>query len=67
MRVIQPPSIQFKCDSCGAVNEGQPDEFTPRNTMPPSWIASCGFCYCKQTVFPSALIAKTVGLAFLGR
>ena len=62
MRVIKPPQIQFTCDNCGTCNEGTPDEFEAQNTMPPSWYATCAFCFAKTRCFPRALIAREVGM-----
>ncbi len=61
MKVLKAPPITFKCEACGALNEGEPDEFEPQNTMPPSWTAECGFCHCRVRCFPSALIARAAG------
>jgi hypothetical protein len=61
MKVLKPPPIVFRCEACGATNEGEPDEFEPQNTMPPSWTAECGFCHCRVQCFPSALIARAAG------
>ena len=61
MRVVQAPPIQFKCQSCGATNEGEPHEFEPLPTMPPTWRVVCAFCRCASTCSPPALIAKLVG------
>ena len=61
MRVVEAPPIQFRCDSCGALNEGTPDEFIEQHTMPPSWRAKCAFCGVTCRCFPSPLIARTVG------
>lgn len=61
MRVISMPSIQFRCTYCGAVNEGDANEFRKRNTQPPSFIAKCGFCECENVAYPTPLIARAVG------
>ena len=61
MLVIKEPVISFTCDKCGAVNQGDLHEFTPQNTMPPSWLAECGFCHLIAVVFPGPLIARCVG------
>lgn len=61
MKVVKEPIISFKCSSCGATNEGEEEEFEPQHTMPPSWIAKCGFCHCKVRCFPAALIAREAG------
>ncbi len=61
MRVVEAPGIKFRCDSCGAVNEGSSDEFREQNTMPPSWMASCAFCGSESRCFPACLIARHVG------
>lgn len=65
MKVIEAPSIQFKC-RCGAVNEGEPEEFRPRHTTPPSFVATCAFCRCDNVVFPTALIARAAGDVIAG-
>jgi hypothetical protein len=61
MKIISSPKITFKCDSCGATNEGEPEEFEEQNTMPPSWLAECGFCRCRVRCFPTPLIARAAG------
>ena len=61
MKVVAAPKITFRCSSCGATNEGDPDEFEEQNTMPPSWIAECAFCQCRVRCFPAPLMARTVG------
>lgn len=61
MKVVQEPPIRFRCDSCGAQNEGRPDEFRQMNTMPPTWRAACAFCHATTTCSPSPLIARLVG------
>lgn len=58
MRVIKAPLIEFKCFSCGALCAGEEHEFTPRNTMPPTFYAQCAFCDSIQTVSPTALVVK---------
>jgi hypothetical protein len=62
MRVIKQPNIQFECQNCGTGNEGTPDEFEPQHTMPPSWYATCAFCFAKTRCFPKALVAREIGL-----
>ena len=66
MRVVAAPPIQFKCDACGAVNEGEAHEFLPLHTMPPSFRARCAFCRCETTCFPRALVARVAGDAIDG-
>lgn len=61
MKVVSAPPIAFTCASCGAVCEGQPDEFSPLNTMPPAWLARCAFCGCMTECSPKPLIVRTVG------
>ena len=61
MKVIQEPKLQFTCSSCGAVNEGHASEFREQNTMPPTWMATCGYCNLENRVSPVPLIAQTVG------
>ena len=62
MRVIKAPPIQFKCESCGAINEGEPEEFRACHTAPPSFDATCAFCHLVTRCYSSALIARTVGM-----
>lgn len=62
MRVTSPPPLAFKCTGCGARNEGEENEFRPRNTTPPTWVAKCGYCHLDNVVAPTALISKHVGL-----
>lgn len=59
MKVVKEPVIQFKCSSCGAENEGEPNEFETRETMPPSFYGRCTFCLWKNRVTHAALIAST--------
>lgn len=63
MRVVAAPAIQFKCEACGAVNEGDPSDFRERHTMPPSYVARCAFCKLDSVCFPSALIARAAARA----
>ncbi len=63
MRVIKAPPIIFKCDCCGATCEGDADEFTRRNTMPPTWTAECGYCHALVQCSPSPLISKEAAIA----
>ena len=65
MKVIEAPPLQFRCRKCGALNEGSENEFRPQHTMPPSWLARCGFCHLDNQVFPMALISKAVASMFL--
>jgi hypothetical protein len=62
MRIVKPPQIHFDCENCGTGNEGTPDEFEPQNTMPPSWYATCAFCFAKTRCFPKALVAREIGI-----
>jgi hypothetical protein len=64
MQVVSAPLLQFKCSSCHAVNQGQEHEFRPQNTMPPTWLADCGFCHLEQRVAPMALLAKAAAAYF---
>jgi hypothetical protein len=61
MRIVEPPRLQFRCSSCGALNEGETEEFSYQHTMPPTWMAKCGWCDMIQRVAPSPLIAQYVG------
>jgi hypothetical protein len=61
MKVVSEPPIRFTCRSCGAVNEGKPEEFRARHTMPPSYDARCAFCGCTSVCYPTPLIAREVG------
>jgi hypothetical protein len=59
--VIEEPPIRFRCDHCGALNQGPVSEFKPRYTSPPSWYAECGFCHNNSVCYPTPMIAKHVG------
>lgn len=61
MRVVQAPPIQFKCGSCGAINQGEAEEFVSQNTRPPTWAASCAYCRAVTHCSPLPLIARFVG------
>lgn len=66
MKVIEPPKLTFKCDACGAMNEGEEREFTPiPGTQPMGYRATCGWCHCTGTYYPTPLIKKQVGMLFL--
>jgi hypothetical protein len=52
--------IEFRCPSCGALNEGEEHEFVYQHTMPPTWEAQCAWCHRLQSVSPRPLIAKLV-------
>ena len=58
MKVVSLPPIQFTCTGCGAVNEGSEDEFTPLDTMPPTFRAKCAFCQLQNTCSPRQLVAR---------
>lgn len=58
MIVVEAPPIQFKCNHCGATCQGQPEEFVPLYTMPPTWRTQCGFCRGLVTCSPTPLIAR---------
>lgn len=58
MRVVQLPPITFRCRYCSAVNEGEPSEFREQRTMPPSYLATCGFCQNENVCFPTPLVAR---------
>lgn len=64
MKVVKKPEIRFTCESCEAVNEGEPEEFIEQNTIPPTWLAKCAFCNHTNAVAPLALIAKKIGEMF---
>lgn len=64
MKVTKAPELRFTCNSCSAENEGQEHEFKPQNTIPPTWLAVCGYCHSTCRVSPTPLIAKHVGLMF---
>ncbi|MGE8452785.1 MAG: hypothetical protein ACN6OP_19625 [Pseudomonadales bacterium] len=61
MKVIKAPPIQFTCKHCDAVNEGEEHEFRELNTVPPTWLAFCGYCDLDNQVSPSPLVARAVG------
>lgn len=58
IRVIKAPPLKFTCRFCKAENEGDPEDFIARHTMPPSFVAKCGFCRTDNVCFPTALIAR---------
>lgn len=64
MRLIGITSIRFKCDHCGAINEGVPSEFKKRNTYPPTWDGTCVLCSNDSVITHPALISILVGRLF---
>lgn len=64
MRVTKAPPIEFTCNACGAVNAGEPHEFTPKRTMPPTWLATCAFCGSLETCCPKPLLVAQANADF---
>lgn len=60
-RVVKAPPLRFTCTSCGAVCEGDENDFRPLPTNPPQWEVDCGYCRIVNKVSPQPLVAKLVG------
>jgi hypothetical protein len=67
MKVLRAPKIIFRCEVCGAVCEGEFDEFQEQNTIPPSFLTECAFCHCIVRCYPSPLIARAAGVDTMAR
>lgn len=60
MKVVRKPPIQFTCEHCGAVCQGDPDEFHLLNTMPPLWSCTCAYCEMTCKISAGPLVARHV-------
>lgn len=63
-KLVQAPKIQYKCNSCSAVSEDEPENFVEQNTMPPTWTNKCAYCNSTVQCSPSALISRLINKGY---